>query len=89
MLCIVLATDIDGNAVEKGALDKCAPTIVAHGDIYACELASPLSVTLEMSESAIYPLKRHHQAESWASTYMVGANSWSPRKYYSLTGIGR
>ncbi len=67
----------------------CVLAVLAHGDSYAYELVSTLSQTMEISEGTIYPLMRRLQAESWVSTYLVESSSGPPRKYYSLTALGR
>jgi PadR family transcriptional regulator, regulatory protein PadR len=75
--------------LKKGTLDMCVLAVLAHGDSYAYELVSTLSQTMEISEGTIYPLMRRLQAESWVSTYLVQSTSGPPRKYYSLTALGR
>ena len=75
--------------LKKGALDMCVLAVLARGDSYAYELASRLSVAMEVGEGTIYRLMRRLQAEAWVSTYTVESASGPPRKYYSLTGIGR
>ncbi len=67
----------------------CVLAVLAHGDSYAYELVSTLSQTMDISEGTIYPLMRRLQAESWVSTYLVESTSGPPRKYYSLTALGR
>jgi PadR family transcriptional regulator PadR len=75
--------------LKKGTLDMCVLAVLARGDSYAYELASTLSVTMEIGEGTIYPLMRRLQTEAWVSTYAVESASGPPRKYYSLTSIGR
>ncbi|MFL9876706.1 PadR family transcriptional regulator [Paraburkholderia megapolitana] len=75
--------------LKKGTLDMCVLAVLAHRDSYAYELVSTLSAAMEISEGTIYPLMRRLQAEAWVSTYVVESSSGPPRKYYSLTGIGR
>lgn len=75
--------------LKKGTLDMCVLAVLARGDSYAYELVSTLSAAMEMSEGTVYPLMRRLQVEAWVSTYLVESTSGPPRKYYSLTGIGR
>ncbi|RKP45271.1 PadR family transcriptional regulator [Trinickia fusca] len=75
--------------LKKGTLDMCVLAVLARGDSYAYELVSTLSQTMEISEGTIYPLMRRLQAEAWVSTYLVESSSGPPRKYYSLTAVGR
>lgn len=75
--------------LKKGTLDMCVLAVLAHGDSYAYELVSTLSKTMEISEGTIYPLMRRLQTEAWVSTYLVESSSGPPRKYYSLTSLGR
>jgi PadR family transcriptional regulator PadR len=75
--------------LKKGALDMCVLAVLARRDSYAYELASTLATEMDMGEGTIYPLMRRLQAESCVSTYVVESTSGPPRKYYSLTGIGR
>ena len=75
--------------LKKGTLDMCVLAVLARGDSYAYELVSTLSKTMEISEGTIYPLMRRLQAEAWVSTYLVESTSGPPRKYYTLTDLGR
>jgi PadR family transcriptional regulator PadR len=75
--------------LKKGTLDMCVLAVLARRDSYAYELASTLATAMDMGEGTIYPLMRRLQAESCVSTYVVESTSGPPRKYYSLTGIGR
>src|SRR5580698_1330131 len=75
--------------LKKGTLDMCVLAVLARGDSYAYELVSTLAQTMEISEGTIYPLMRRLQAEAWVSTYFVESSSGPPRKYYSLTSVGR
>lgn len=75
--------------LKKGTLDMCVLAVLARGDSYAYELVSTLSETMEISEGTIYPLMRRLQAEAWVSTYLVESSSGPPRKYYTLTDLGR
>ena len=75
--------------LRKGVLEMCVLALLSREDGYAYDIAARLAELIGMGEGTIYPLMRRLQAEAWVSTYTVESASGPPRKYYSLTGIGR
>ena len=75
--------------LRKGVMELCVLALLAGGDSYAYEIASRLARLVGMGEGTIYPLMRRLQTDGLVRTYLVESASGPPRKYYSLTAIGR
>ncbi|MCH4023639.1 MAG: PadR family transcriptional regulator [Acetobacter sp.] len=74
---------------KKGVLELCVMAVLARADSYGYDIASQLSEAIGMGEGTIYPLMRRMQKDGIVSTYFVESPSGPPRKYYSLTDLGR
>ena len=74
--------------MKKGVLGLCVLALLSRGDSYAYEIASKLSLAVDMGEGTIYPLMRRMQSEGLVETYLEESPSGPPRKYYRITGAG-
>lgn len=75
-------------SVASPLLDACVLSILEQGDTYGYALTQALKETLELSESALYPVLRRLCALGALSTYdrpYQGRN----RRYYSITPMGK
>ncbi len=75
-------------SVASKLLDACVLGIVAKGDTYGYDLTQKVANSIDMSESALYPVLRRLSKEGLLTTYdrqFDGRN----RKYYSITYKGR
>jgi PadR family transcriptional regulator PadR len=75
--------------LKKGVLGFCVLALLSRSNSYAYEIASKLSLAVDMGEGTIYPLMRRMQSDGLVATYLEESPSGPPRKYYRLTDTGR
>lgn len=74
---------------KKGALNLCVLVLLDKQDRYGYELVQKISNRISISEGAVYPLLRRLTKEGYFNTYLQESSEGPPRKYYSLTELGR
>jgi len=74
---------------KKGALNLCVLVLLDKQDRYGYELVQKISHRIAISEGAVYPLLRRLTKEGYFTTYLQESSEGPPRKYYSLTELGR
>ena len=74
---------------KKGVLELCVLILISNKDQYGYELAQNISNKIEVAEGTLYPLLRRLTKEEFLTTYLSESSEGPPRKYYSLTNIGR
>ncbi len=74
---------------KKGVLDLCVLAMLNDNDRYGYELASTLSEAIMISDGTVYPLLRKLASDGLVASYLQESQSGPPRKYYSLTSMGR
>ncbi len=74
---------------KKGVLDLCVLSMLKTNDQYGYELASTLSEIIQISDGTVYPILRKLATDGLVTTYLQESQSGPPRKYYTLTGLGR
>ncbi|WP_394121955.1 PadR family transcriptional regulator [Planococcus donghaensis] len=74
---------------KKGALNLCVLVLLEKQDRYGYELVQKISNRISISEGAVYPLLRRLTKEGYFNTYLQESSEGPPRKYYSLTELGR
>lgn len=75
--------------LKKGILELCVLAVLDEKDCYGYELVNEISKNIEISDGTIYPLLRRLSQEGYFSTYLQESQEGPPRKYYSLTELGR
>jgi PadR family transcriptional regulator, regulatory protein PadR len=80
-----------GTALRRGVIEFCVLAVLERGECYAVELVRVLSDTLGMatSEGTIYPLLSRLRTAEKINAVWRGSPSGPPRRYYSLTPLGR
>lgn len=74
---------------KKGVLELCVLSILSRKDCYGYELVNEISQNISISEGTIYPLLRRLMNDGMFTTYLKESSEGPPRKYYTLTEIGR
>ena len=74
---------------KKGVLELCVLSMLAKKDCYGYELVNEISKNIDIAEGTIYPLLRRLKDEGYFITYLEESKEGPPRKYYSLTDMGR
>jgi PadR family transcriptional regulator PadR len=75
--------------LKKGILELCVLAVIDGKDCYGYELVNEISKNIEISDGTIYPLLRRLNQEGYFLTYLKESQEGPPRKYYSLTELGR
>lgn len=75
--------------LKKGILELCVLAVLDKKDCYGYELVSEISKNIEISDGTIYPLLRRLNQEGYFTTYLQESQEGPPRKYYSLTKLGK
>ncbi|MEO4054987.1 PadR family transcriptional regulator [Solibacillus sp. CAU 1738] len=74
---------------KKGVLNLCVLALLDKRDMYGYELVQAISMKIDISEGAVYPLLRRLTTEGYFKTYMVESTEGPARKYYQLTDEGK
>lgn len=76
--------------MRKGMLEFCVLLFLRHGPAYASELIAGLKeARLIVVEGTLYPLLTRLKNEGLLSYQWQESTSGPPRKYYSLTEVGK
>jgi len=74
---------------KKGVLELCVLAVLDDKDCYGYELVNEISQDIDISEGTIYPLLRRLKSDGFVTTYLQESQQGPPRKYYSITALGR
>ena len=76
--------------MRRGILEYCIVSLLADHEVYTAELIDRLkSANLLVTEGTLYPLLNRLQKAGVLQYRWEESESGPPRKYYSLTEIGR
>ncbi len=75
--------------LKRGTLDLCVLAIVNRKDCYGYELVNQISECMQVTEGTIYPLLKRLKDNGSISSYIVESQEGPPRKYYTITDMGR
>ncbi len=73
--------------MKKGLLDVCVLSILKREDTYGYKLTQEVTMLLDTSESALYPVLRRLESQGFLETY-TEEFSGRLRKYYRITAAG-
>ncbi len=73
--------------MKKGLLDVCVLYVLKKEDAYGYKLTQEISMLLDTSESALYPVLRRLESQDLLETY-TEEHSGRLRKYYHITAQG-
>lgn len=74
---------------KKGVLELCVLSVLHKKDCYGYDVSTYISKHIDISESTIYPILRKLKADGFVTTYVEEESGGPPRKYYSLTKLGK
>jgi len=75
--------------LKKGALQLCVLKLLSTADMYGFELVGVISNHVKIAEGTIYPLLKRVKDEGFVTTYLQESQEGPPRKYYTITDLGR
>ena len=74
---------------KKGVLELCVLSLLKKHDRYGYEISEYLSSHIDISDGTVYPILRKLKSDGLVTTYLQEESGGPPRKYYSLTKLGR
>jgi len=74
---------------KKGVLELCVLALLHQKDRYGYEVSEELSKKIDIADGTVYPILRKLKADGLVTTYLCEESGGPPRKYYSLTDLGR
>ena len=74
---------------KKGVLELCVLALLKKYDCYGYEISEYLSSRIDIADGTVYPILRKLKSEGLLTTYLQEESGGPPRKYYSLTALGR
>ena len=74
---------------KKGVLELCVMAMLYNRDYYGYDLSEYLSKHMDISDGTVYPILRNLKSNGFVTTYLSEQSGGPPRKYYSLTEIGK
>ena len=74
---------------KKGVLELCILALLQGGDRYGYDVSEYLSKQIDISDGTVYPILRKLKSDGLVTTYLSEESGGPPRKYYSLTELGR
>ena len=75
--------------LKRGTLELCVLSILRRGDCYGYELVNRISDVMQITEGTIYPLLKRLKDNRTIDSYIVESQEGTPRKYYTITDLGR
>ena len=77
------------NQYKKGVLELCVMALLQSKDCYGYEISEILSEKINIADGTVYPILRKLKSDGLLITYIQEESGGPPRKYYSLTELGR
>ena len=74
---------------KKGVLELCVLSLLSYKDHYGYDISEYISKHMDISDGTVYPILRKLKSEGLVTTYLSEESGGPPRKYYSLTSLGR
>ena len=74
---------------KKGVLELCVLSLLAKRDWYGYEISDLLTKRIDIADGTVYPILRKLKSDGLLTTYLQEESGGPPRKYYSLTELGR
>ncbi len=74
---------------KKGVIELCILSVLNKKDMYGYELSELISKSIDISDGTVYPILRKLKADGFVKTYLSEESAGPPRKYYTLTELGK
>ena len=74
---------------KKGVLELCVLSLLRKQDRYGYEISDSLAKQIQIADGTVYPILRKLKSDGLVTTYLQEESGGPPRKYYSLTQLGR
>jgi len=74
---------------KKGVLELCVLSVLNKRDSYGYDVSELLGRHVDISDGTVYPILRKLKADGLVTTYLSEDSLGPPRKYYTLTNLGK
>ncbi len=74
---------------KKGVLEICVLSLLYAKDCYGYEISDTLSKQIDIADGTVYPILRKLKSDGLLTTYLQEESGGPPRKYYSITSLGK
>jgi PadR family transcriptional regulator PadR len=74
---------------KKGVLELCVLSMLNHQDCYGYIVSENISKHIQIASGTIYPILRKLKNDGMVTTYLSEESGGPPRKYYSVTELGK
>lgn len=74
---------------KKGVIELCVLSALSKSDMYGYEISTLISQEIDISDGTVYPILRKLKSEGLVTTYLSEISGGPPRKYYSITALGK
>ncbi len=74
---------------KKGVLELCILSLLFTKDYYGYEISDTLSKQINIADGTVYPILRKLKSDRLLTTYLQEESGGPPRKYYSITSLGK
>ena len=74
---------------KKGVLELCVLSMLKNKDRYGYDISDNLSKSIDIADGTVYPILRKLKSDGLVTTYLSEESGGPPRKYYSLTELGK
>jgi PadR family transcriptional regulator, regulatory protein PadR len=74
---------------KKGVLELCVLSRLSKRDCYGYDVSEYLLQHIDISDGTVYPILRKLKSDGMVTTYLSEESGGPPRKYYTLTALGR
>ncbi len=74
---------------KKGVLELCVLSLLYVKDYYGYEISDTLSKQIDIADGTVYPILRKLKSDGLLTTYLQEESGGPPRKYYSITELGK
>ena len=74
---------------KKGVIELCVLSMLYQRDCYGYDVSEYLSKHIQIADGTVYPILRKLKNLGMVTTYLSEDSGGPPRKYYSLTELGK
>ena len=74
---------------KRGVIELCVLSLLYQGDCYGYDVSEDISKHIQIADGTVYPILRKLKNAGMVTTYLSEESGGPPRKYYSLTKLGK
>ncbi len=74
---------------KKGVIELCILSMLYRRDCYGYEVSESISKHIDIADGTVYPIFRKLKSNGMVTTYLSEESGGPPRKYYTLTKLGK